>query len=179
MCCLRRRVRSFVAPTYVLPKAAEDNKYTFQVDMAASMDPSFVLLRKCKTLKEALTCPRGDRVQIDGKSVVGVFRRGVVVITEQYSEVKLVSLQPDQEGKWWSFSCPIAYASLLPADKERDTFGRWLINDAGYLLFDGPVGTGTPQEVAQAIVSDNPDWFKSTFESHIKQYVQVAMTKPA
>lgn len=128
------------------------------------MEKEFVFINKCSSLHKARRCPRGSPVEIDGRNIVGVFRRGVTVVTKEYSEVKLVSMQPDKDGKWWSFSCPLAYASLLPSDEDGDVYGMWNINDAGYLLYNGEVEHGSASALARAIVTDNPDWFLTKFE---------------
>lgn len=138
------------------------------------MEKEFVFINKCSSLEKALRAPRGPPVEIDGRNIVGVFRRGVTVVTKEYAEVKLVSMQRDKDSKWWSFSCPLAYASLLPSDEDNDVHGMWNISESGYLLYHGQVEHGSASALAKAIVTDNPDWFLTKFESVQSSLVKFA-----
>ena len=136
---------------------------------------SFVYFAKCKTLSEAVSCPRGPRVEIDGKRIVGMFRRGKIVVTPEYTEQKLVSLQPDDEGMLWSFSCPVAFAELMPADGSQDVQGSFEVNDAGYLVYAGPVdGGASASSFVTAMITDNPDWFLQCFRRDQEKYLTFA-----
>lgn len=137
------------------------------------MEKQTVFLNKCSTLAEAVKCPRGPRVEIDGRNIVGIFLRGITVVTKEYAEVKLVSMQPDPQGRYWSFSCPLAYASMLPADDEHYVYGSWTVSSPGYLLYQGQVETGSASALAKATLTENPDWFLQNFvsvQSQLKEF---------
>ena len=139
------------------------------------MEKHFVYINKCKTIEEARTAPRGEKVEIDGRNIVGMFRRGVLVITPEYCEHKLVFLQPGPDGRYWSFSCSPAFASLMTFDKEGDIYGRFSVNDSGQLVHVGEVeGGGSLSDFCKACVTENPEWVMQCFESCKDQYLEFA-----
>lgn len=147
-------------------------------DFKLCMSKHFVYIYKARSIAEALQAPRGERVEIDGRNVVGIFRRGKTVITPEYTEQKLVLLSPDSQGLYWSFSCPVAFASLLPTDEDHDAWGRFCVNDSGYLLYSGPVDNGaSASELALKMLTDNPDWFMEPLASQREDLLKIASSK--
>lgn len=125
--------------------------------------PIVYVNKSCKTFAQARVCPRGEALEIEGRHLVAAIRLGAVVSTKNYTEIRLVNMQPDKNGCYWTFSCPVAYGTMLPLDIDGDIHGRWVVNDAGYLLYQGQVENGSLSDFASAIITDNPDWFKKAY----------------